>query len=102
MGKWAQARHRGGGGFGNTLLPAPELLAEAGRTVSWTWLLPDPDNWMLEESLDGTTGWTAFAFPAPFDRSVQPVTIGNFYRLVGLDADNNPSTGYSNVVEGLA
>lgn len=97
MGKWAQARHRGGGGINPAPLPAPVLVAEGGPILEWTWDLTDPDSWEIDESDDGSSGWVAFAFPAGPDRSNGPVNHLKFYRIIGLDVDNNPVTSYSNV-----
>lgn len=79
------------------LLPAPVLSTPGSDTLVWTYS-PDPNDFALENSVDGVTGWTAFDGVGGNERIYFGVTTGFFYRIY---AENNLAqriSGFSNAV----
>ena len=101
MGRWSQAKLRGGGGVQETAKPAgPELAFVAPSNLSWTWSSGDPDFWEIETSNDGVSGWANVDEEPGAARAAIAVTIlGQFYRIWGSTNGTDQTTGISNVVE---
>lgn len=68
-----------------------------GNLLSWTWGNEDPDEWTLQKSSDGSTGWTTVDNEDGSVRQLTPPTP-SYYRLFGVVTGIGQSTPYSNVV----
>lgn len=75
------------------------MLSYAGGTnISWVWTDTDPNNWAVQDSADGVTGWMdSDSVPG----SVRSDDLGEstiYHRIQGRDSLNAPVTEFSNVV----
>jgi hypothetical protein len=66
--------------------------------IAWTWACADPDHWSEEESNDGGATWSEVNVLPGSQRSDGGLDSGNWYRVTGQDALNNPVTNVSNIV----
>lgn len=99
MGKWAQSRHRGGGGYQN-LCPSIVVTMVAGVGITWAIVGEEPPNWAIETSLDGSEGsYSPYVNVAGATRSQGGLTDTQFYRVVPADADANEYCNPSNAVQ---
>lgn len=99
MGKWATYQRRGGGAQNAIALPIPILGSDLSGNIMWSVVLVVPDTAQVEQSADGSTGWSIEASPAWSDLNYAVLQPGTFYRVIGLDSGNNPVTQYSNIVQ---
>lgn len=97
MGKWAQRRHKGGGGYGEPNLPAP-VLSFNDPDLDWVWTNPDPSYWIIQETDDGGSNWTDSATLGGGLRSWNLSHSGPTFRISGYGAGDERVTGYSNEV----
>jgi hypothetical protein len=77
---------------------APILAAEPGQNLAWVWIGTVPATWLLEQSANGTTGWTLFDVNPGSNFGFDGANSGAFYRVSGQDAFASRITPYSNVV----
>lgn len=99
MGRWSQARLRGGGGTPPAaVLSAPVLSDDGSSNLIWTWAGPDPDHWDVEVSGTGDVPWAVNEQDPGSDRGTGPVGAGLFWRIIGRDSGELAVTAYSNVV----
>ncbi len=67
--------------------------------LNWSWTGSNPAGWRIEKSADGLTGWSEVVILAGFSNVWTSGTQAEFYRVIAVDAEDNPVTAYSNVVQ---
>jgi hypothetical protein len=98
MGRWAQRRHRGGGGAVLPSLPAPVLSVVGDTELQWSWTDPDPDHWQINTSTTADGPWDFLDVVSGAVRNYDMDDLGLFMSIIGLDIDDNPVTSRSNSV----
>jgi len=101
MGRWAQARHRGGGGL--PTVATPVLVSVGNGNLTWT-IPGDPPSWALVYfSPDGILPFVLDGFPSWTDgdggNEYVPFNGAGLYYVYGSTDRINPSTPVSNTVE---
>lgn len=98
MGRWAQARRRGGGGSQAAPLESPVLTALGEPEISWTFGGDLPDLWDVYASV-------VIEGPYVLDDSIPGgdslygnALNGLFYYVIGATFAHAPVTGQSNIV----
>jgi hypothetical protein len=102
MGRWSQSALRGGGGLpaAPVLQPAPTIdYISAIPGIAFTDVPFVPDLWRLENSPDGSTAWTTFTVVLGTEIEIDVPNDGTFWRAVGTDLADNPTTEFSNIVQ---
>lgn len=69
--------------------------------LTWTWSFADPDHWDVENSADGSTGWSVAGNEPGFARNSSLQIDGEFSRIIGRDGSGTAVTDYSNVVNNV-
>lgn len=97
MGRWAQRRHRGGGG--QPSLPVAVLFLEATGfdNLQWSWTDTDPEAWVIESADDPGGPWTFDSSVPGGDRNEAGVDNTKFFHVYGT-VGGIQSTPTSNVV----
>lgn len=98
MGRWAQARKRGSTPPGSAVLPVGPVITFDDPNIVWTWVLPDPGFWQMQESVDEGETWNIIDTVDGDARSWEIPHSGVQFRIFGSDAEGIPTTGYSNAL----
>jgi len=100
MGKWAQSRHRGGGGIRtDNSLPVPFLEITEPAFLGWSVTGPAPLHALLQVSADEAGPFTDVDQVLWTDVPNGPRDTDLWYRVFGQDAGDNLITQASNVVQ---
>jgi hypothetical protein len=74
------------------------LLGGVGGNFTFTWGLANPDHWIVQYSIDGTTGWVFDQTLVAATRAFNGLHFGGDYRVGGFDLSGKMVTDWSNSV----